>query len=114
MFIFMIYVDFYHNRQHDYNNLNVKAIVNLKGSECNIWEVFEVLDGARRNIFRKTIFGYLLDVPHLQEDRLLFHKMFFHQIRSDAVLSPNGIKWLYFRVEDMKMKLVTMMQFESV
>nr|KAJ0192975.1 hypothetical protein LSAT_V11C800449830 [Lactuca sativa] len=87
--------------QHDYNNFNVKAIV--KGSGWNIWEVFDVLDGARREIIRDTVFGYLLDVPRLQLDGLLFHKMFLHQIRSDAVLSPDGIKRLYFRVGDMKM-----------
>nr|KAJ0213842.1 hypothetical protein LSAT_V11C400162540 [Lactuca sativa] len=44
-----------------------------------------------------------LDVPRLQGDGLLFHKMFLHQIRSDAVLSPDGIKRLYFRVGDTKM-----------
>nr|KAJ0200769.1 hypothetical protein LSAT_V11C600324800 [Lactuca sativa] len=90
--------------QHDYNNFNVKAIVNLKGSGCNIWEeVFEVLHGARRDIFRRIVFGYLLDVPHLQGDVLLFHKMFLHHIRSDDVLSPDDIKRLYFRVGDTKM-----------
>ena len=89
--------------QHDYNNFNVKAIVNLKRSGCNIWEVFEVLDGVRRDIFRDTVFGYLLDVPRLQGGGLLFHKKFFHQIRPDAVLSPDGIKPLYFRVGDTKM-----------
>nr|KAJ0206012.1 hypothetical protein LSAT_V11C500243050 [Lactuca sativa] len=88
--------------QHNSNNFNVKAIVNLKGFESHIWEVFEVLDGARRDIFRQTIFCYLLDVPRLQGDGLLFHKMFLHQMRSDAVLSPDGIKRLYFRVGDVK------------
>nr|KAJ0207172.1 hypothetical protein LSAT_V11C500259060 [Lactuca sativa] len=89
--------------EHDYNNFNVKAIVNLKESECNIWEVFDVLDGARRDIFRDTVFCFLLDVPRLQGDILLFHKMFHHQIRPDVVLSPDGIKQLYFRVGDTKM-----------
>nr|KAJ0223571.1 hypothetical protein LSAT_V11C200064120 [Lactuca sativa] len=89
--------------QHDSNNFNVKAFVNLKGSVCNIWKVFDVLDGVRRDIFIQTVFGYLLDVPRLQGDGLLFHKMFLHQIRSDAVLSPDGIKRLNFRVGDMKM-----------
>nr|KAJ0224067.1 hypothetical protein LSAT_V11C200081670 [Lactuca sativa] len=59
----------------------MKAIVNLKGSGGNIWEVFEVLDGVRRAIFRDTVFGYFIDVPRLQGDALLFHKMFLHQIR---------------------------------
>nr|KAJ0199627.1 hypothetical protein LSAT_V11C600321070 [Lactuca sativa] len=75
--------------QHDSNNFNVKATVNLKGS--------------RRDIFRQTVFGYLLDVPCLLGDGLLFHKMFLHQIRSGAVLSLDGIKQLYFRVGDTKM-----------
>nr|KAJ0215112.1 hypothetical protein LSAT_V11C300123180 [Lactuca sativa] len=85
--------------QHDSNNFNVKAIVNLKGSGCNIWEI--VSDVI---FFRQTIFGYLLDVP--QGDRLLFQKMFLHQMRSDAILSPDGIKRLYFRVGDTKMVYV--------
>nr|KAJ0216994.1 hypothetical protein LSAT_V11C300113920 [Lactuca sativa] len=65
--------------------------------------VFEVLDGVRRAIFRDTIFGYFMDVPRLQGDTLLFHKMFLHQIRPDPVLSPDGIKRLYFRVGNTKM-----------
>nr|KAJ0213468.1 hypothetical protein LSAT_V11C400204660 [Lactuca sativa] len=76
--------------QHDFSYFNVKAIVNLK-------------DGVRRDIFRDTVFGYLLDVPRLQWDGLLFHKIFLHQIRSDPVLSPDGIKRLYFRVGNTKM-----------
>nr|KAJ0191843.1 hypothetical protein LSAT_V11C800447440 [Lactuca sativa] len=56
-----------------------------------------------RDIFRQTVFGYLLDVPHLKGDGLLFHKMFLHQIRPDDVFSPDGIKQLYFRVGDTKM-----------
>nr|KAJ0207526.1 hypothetical protein LSAT_V11C500263170 [Lactuca sativa] len=74
--------------QHDFSYFNVKAIVNLKGS---------------RDIFRDTIFGYLLDVTRLQGDVLLFHKMFLHQIRPDPILSPDGIKRLYFRVGNTKM-----------
>nr|KAJ0202919.1 hypothetical protein LSAT_V11C500243220 [Lactuca sativa] len=81
----------------------MKAIVNLKGSDGNIWEVFEVLDDVRRAIFRDTVFGYFMDVPRLQGDALLFHKMFLHQIRPDPVLSPDGIKRLYFRVGNTKM-----------
>nr|KAJ0217895.1 hypothetical protein LSAT_V11C300127150 [Lactuca sativa] len=54
----------------------MKAIVNLKGSGSNIWEVFEVLDDVRRAIFRDTVFGYFIDVPRLQGDALLFHKIF--------------------------------------
>nr|KAJ0190201.1 hypothetical protein LSAT_V11C800424510 [Lactuca sativa] len=88
---------------HDFSYFNVKAIVNLKGSGCNIWDVFEVLDGVRHDIFKDTVFGYLLDVPRLQGDGLLFHKMFLHQIRPDLVLSPDGIKRLYFRVGNTKM-----------
>nr|KAJ0208605.1 hypothetical protein LSAT_V11C400183800 [Lactuca sativa] len=97
--------DYFNNpaNMHDFNYFNVKAIVNLKGSGCNIWEVFEVLDGVRRDIFRDIVFGYLLDVPRLQGDGLLFHKMFIHQIRPDPVLSPDGIKQLYFRVGNTKM-----------
>ena len=74
-----------------HNDTNVKAVVNLKGSGCNIWETFETLKGT---------FGYLLDVPQLQGDGLLFHKMFLHQIQPGAVLSPDGIKRLYFKVGD--------------
>nr|KAJ0205931.1 hypothetical protein LSAT_V11C500242790 [Lactuca sativa] len=78
--------------QHDFSYFNVKTIVNLKGSDCNIWKVFEVLDCVRCDIFRDTVFGYLLDVPRLQEDGLLFHKMFIHQIRSDPSRQyENGI-----------------------
>ncbi|XP_052625609.1 uncharacterized protein LOC111912119 [Lactuca sativa] len=83
--------------------MNTKAFANLKGSGGNIWEVFEVLDDARRAIFRNTVFGYFIDVPRLQGDALLFHKMFLHQIRPDPVLSPDGIKRLYFRVGNTKM-----------
>nr|KAJ0189985.1 hypothetical protein LSAT_V11C800417690 [Lactuca sativa] len=89
--------------RHDFSFINMKAIVNLKGSGGNIWEVFEVLDDVRRAIFRDTVFGYFIDVPRLQGDALLFHKMFLHQIRSDPVLSPDGIKRLYFRVGNTKM-----------
>nr|KAJ0219349.1 hypothetical protein LSAT_V11C300133980 [Lactuca sativa] len=99
---------------HDYNNFNVKGIVNLKRSGCNIWEVFEVLDGVRRDIFKDIVFGYLLDIPRLQGDGLLFYKMFLHQIRTNVVLSPDGIKWLYFRVCDTKMKLMIPMQLDFV
>nr|KAJ0194658.1 hypothetical protein LSAT_V11C700385420 [Lactuca sativa] len=66
---------------HDFNNFNMKTIVNLKG--------------LGRDIFKDTVFGYLLDVPRLQGDGLLFHKMFLHQIRPDAVLSPDEIKRQY-------------------
>nr|KAJ0191482.1 hypothetical protein LSAT_V11C800409240 [Lactuca sativa] len=83
--------------------MNTKAFANLKGSGGNIWEVFEVLDDARRAIFRDTVFGYFIDVPRLQGDALLFHKMFLHQIRPDPVLSPDRIKHLYFRVGNTKM-----------
>nr|KAJ0212612.1 hypothetical protein LSAT_V11C400208520 [Lactuca sativa] len=76
---------------HDFNNFNVKATVNLKGSGCNIWKVFEVLYDVSRDIFKDTVFGYLLDVPRIQGDGLLFHKMYLHQIRPDVVLSPDGI-----------------------
>lgn len=62
-----------------------------------------MLHGVRRDIFRDTVFDYLLDVPRLQGDELLFHKIFLYQIRPDAVLSPDGIKRLYFRVGDTKM-----------
>nr|KAJ0214426.1 hypothetical protein LSAT_V11C400210130 [Lactuca sativa] len=58
---------------------------------------------CQRDIFRDIVFGYLLDVPRLQGDELLFHKMFLHQIQLDPVLSPDGIKRLYFRVCDTKM-----------
>ncbi|KAL7594372.1 hypothetical protein Lser_V15G27863 [Lactuca serriola] len=88
---------------HDFSLMNTKAFANLKGSSGNIWEVFEVLDDARRAIFRDTVFGYFIDVPRLQGDALLFHKMFLHQIRPDPVLSPDGIKRLYFRVGNTKM-----------
>nr|KAJ0214552.1 hypothetical protein LSAT_V11C400165640 [Lactuca sativa] len=88
---------------HDFSLMNTKAFANLKGSGGNIWEVFEVLDDARRAIFRNTVFGYFIDVPRLQGDALLFHKMFLHQIRPDPVLSPDGIKRLYFRVGNTKM-----------
>nr|KAJ0219184.1 hypothetical protein LSAT_V11C300108670 [Lactuca sativa] len=88
---------------HDLSFINTKAFANLKGSDGNIWEVFEVLDDARRAIFRDTVFGYFIDVPRLQGDTLLFHKMFLHQIRPDPVLSPDGIKRLYFRVGNTKM-----------
>nr|KAJ0187480.1 hypothetical protein LSAT_V11C900497010 [Lactuca sativa] len=81
----------------------MKAFANLKGSGGNIWEVFEVLDDARHAIFRDTVFGYFIDVPRLQGDALLFHKMFLHQIRPDPILSPDGIKRLYFRVGNTKM-----------
>ncbi|XP_052626025.1 uncharacterized protein LOC128133054 [Lactuca sativa] len=33
---------------HDFSLMNTKAFANLKGSGGNIWEVFEVLDDARR------------------------------------------------------------------
>nr|KAJ0206937.1 hypothetical protein LSAT_V11C500262850 [Lactuca sativa] len=89
--------------QHDPNNVNVKVIVNLKGSGCNIWEVFQVLEDVRRHLFRATVFGYLLDGDRLQGDELLFHKMFLYQIRPDAVVSSDGVKQLYFRVGDTKM-----------
>ena len=62
-----------------------------------------MLHGARCKSFRQTVFGYLLDVPHLQGDELMFHKMFLHQLWSDAIVSPDGIKRLYFRVWDAKM-----------
>nr|KAJ0215562.1 hypothetical protein LSAT_V11C300131640 [Lactuca sativa] len=39
---------------HDFSLMNTKAFANLKGSGGNIWEVFEVLDDARRAIFRDT------------------------------------------------------------
>nr|KAJ0222219.1 hypothetical protein LSAT_V11C200092620 [Lactuca sativa] len=84
-------------------NLNVKVVVNLKGSGCNIWEVLEVLHGARRESFRQNVFGYLLDVPRLQRDVLIFHKMFLHQLRLDVVVSLDGIKRLYLRLGDTKM-----------
>nr|KAJ0201149.1 hypothetical protein LSAT_V11C600316790 [Lactuca sativa] len=87
---------------HHFSLMNTKAFANLKGSGGNIWEVFEVLDDARRAIFRATVFGYFIDVPRLQGDALLFHKMFLHQIRPDPVLSPDGIKRLYFRVGNTK------------
>nr|KAJ0215809.1 hypothetical protein LSAT_V11C300143030 [Lactuca sativa] len=77
---------------HDFSLMNTKAFANLKGSGGNIWEVFEVLDDVRRAIFRNTVFGYFIDVPRLQGDALLFHKMFLHQIRPDLVLSPDEIK----------------------
>ncbi|KAL7594647.1 hypothetical protein Lser_V15G29007 [Lactuca serriola] len=83
--------------------INMKAFANLKGSGGNIWEVFKVLDDARRAIFRDTVFGYFIVVPLLQGDALLFHKMFLHQIRPDPILSPDGIKRLYFRVGNTKM-----------
>nr|KAJ0198757.1 hypothetical protein LSAT_V11C600301130 [Lactuca sativa] len=89
--------------KHDLSFINTKAFVNLKGSGGNICEVFEVLDDDRRAIFRDTVFGYFIDVPRLQGDALLFHKMFHHQIRSDPVLSPDRIKRLYFRVGNTKM-----------
>nr|KAJ0202202.1 hypothetical protein LSAT_V11C600321410 [Lactuca sativa] len=88
---------------HDFSFINTKAFANLKGLGGNIWEVFEVLDDARRAIFRDTVFGCFIDVPRLQGDALLFHKMFLHQIRPDPVLSPDGIKRLYFRVGNTKM-----------
>nr|KAJ0211975.1 hypothetical protein LSAT_V11C400164980 [Lactuca sativa] len=88
---------------HDFSFINMKAFANLKGSGGNIWEVFEVLDDGRRAIFRDTVFGYFIDVPRLQGDALLFHKMFLHQIRPDPVLSSDGIKRLYFRVGNTKM-----------
>ncbi|KAL7614258.1 hypothetical protein Lser_V15G09125 [Lactuca serriola] len=88
---------------HDFSLMNTKAFANLKGSGGNIWEVFEVLDDVRRAIFRDTVFGYFIDVPRLQGDALLFHKMFIHQIRPNPVLSPDGIKRLYFRVGNTKM-----------
>ena len=81
-------------------DVNVKAVVNLKGSGCNIWETFEILKGVRREMFRNTVFGHLLDVPQLQGDGLLFHKTFLHQIQPDAVVSPDGIKRLYFKIKD--------------
>nr|KAJ0214171.1 hypothetical protein LSAT_V11C400212800 [Lactuca sativa] len=62
-----------------------------------------MLDGVRRDIFRDIVFGCLLDVPRLQGDELLFYKMFLHQIRPDPILSSDGIKQLYFRVDDTKM-----------
>nr|KAJ0218406.1 hypothetical protein LSAT_V11C300147910 [Lactuca sativa] len=88
---------------HDFSLMNTKVFANLKGSGGNIWEVFEVLDDVRRAIFRNTVFGYFIDVPRLQGDALLFHKMFLHQIRPNPVLSPDGIKRLYFRVGNTKM-----------
>nr|KAJ0228088.1 hypothetical protein LSAT_V11C100012970 [Lactuca sativa] len=94
--------DVFHNA-HYFSFINMKAFVNLKGLGGNIWEVFEVLDDARRAIFRDTVFGYFIDVPRLQGDALLFHKMFLHQIRPDPVLAPDGIKRLYFRVGNTKM-----------
>nr|KAJ0213533.1 hypothetical protein LSAT_V11C400169660 [Lactuca sativa] len=39
---------------HDFSFINMKAFANLKGSGSNICEVFEVLDDARRAIFRDT------------------------------------------------------------
>nr|KAJ0186415.1 hypothetical protein LSAT_V11C900463610 [Lactuca sativa] len=39
---------------HEFSLMNTKAFANLKGSGGNIWEVFEVLDDARRAIFRDT------------------------------------------------------------
>nr|KAJ0204711.1 hypothetical protein LSAT_V11C500278910 [Lactuca sativa] len=39
---------------HDFSFINMKAFANLKGSGGNIWEVFVVLDDARRVIFRDT------------------------------------------------------------
>nr|KAJ0197221.1 hypothetical protein LSAT_V11C700346700 [Lactuca sativa] len=39
---------------HHFSLMNTKAFANLKGSDGNIWEVFEVLDDARRAIFRDT------------------------------------------------------------
>nr|KAJ0188898.1 hypothetical protein LSAT_V11C900483480 [Lactuca sativa] len=89
--------------KHDLSFINTKAFANLKDSGGNICKVFEVLDDARRVIFRDTVFGYFIDVPRLQGDALLFHKIFLHQIRPDPVLSPDGIKRLYFRVGNTKM-----------
>nr|KAJ0209371.1 hypothetical protein LSAT_V11C400177930 [Lactuca sativa] len=80
------------DEKHDFSLMNTKAFANLKGSGGNIWEVFEVLDDVRRAIFRDTVFGYFIDIPRLQGDALLFHKMFLHQIRPNPVLSPDGIK----------------------
>nr|KAJ0218149.1 hypothetical protein LSAT_V11C300132850 [Lactuca sativa] len=85
------------------NFYQYESICELKRLGRNIWEVFEVLDDARRAIFRDTVFGYFINVPRLQGDALLLHKMFLHQIRPDPILSPNGIKRLYFRVGNTKM-----------
>nr|KAJ0207278.1 hypothetical protein LSAT_V11C500247110 [Lactuca sativa] len=49
------------------------------------------------------MFGYLLDVPQLQGDWLLFHKMFLYQLRPDAIVSPDSIKRLYFKLGDTKL-----------
>nr|KAJ0199258.1 hypothetical protein LSAT_V11C600304770 [Lactuca sativa]KAJ0201377.1 hypothetical protein LSAT_V11C600304820 [Lactuca sativa] len=85
---------------HHFSLMNTKAFANLKGSGGNIWEVFEVLDDARRAIFRDTFFGYFIDIPRLQGDALLFHKMFLHQIRPDPVLSPDGIKHKWNKIHN--------------
>nr|KAJ0192111.1 hypothetical protein LSAT_V11C800402280 [Lactuca sativa] len=69
---------------HDLSFINTKAFANLKGSGGNIWEVFEVLDDARRAIFRDTVFGYFIDVPRLQGDDYCFIKCSF--IRSGRTL----------------------------
>ena len=78
-------------------------MVNLKGPGCNIWETFEQLNAPRCEEFRRTILVFLLDVPSLQGDELLFHKMFLHQIRQDTILSLDDIKRMYFKMGDTKM-----------
>nr|KAJ0211766.1 hypothetical protein LSAT_V11C400192830 [Lactuca sativa] len=59
--------------QHDFSYFNVKAIVNLKGSGYNIWEVFEVLDGVRHDIFRDTIWIYEM-LPAVRACRFVLRK----------------------------------------
>nr|KAJ0220538.1 hypothetical protein LSAT_V11C200071330 [Lactuca sativa] len=99
----MTQIPFSHLVLFQHNHKNVKVVVKLKGSGCNIWETFEQLNVARREAFRRTVFGFLLDVHSLQGDRLLFHKMFLHQIHADTVLSLDDIQRSYFKVGDTQM-----------
>nr|KAJ0210663.1 hypothetical protein LSAT_V11C400194670 [Lactuca sativa] len=73
---------------HDYNNFNVKAIVNLKGSRCNIRERYGIwLLVGRPSFTRKRIV-----VPQNVSPSDTVGRCFISRI-----------KRLYFRVGDMKM-----------
>ncbi|CAI9269240.1 unnamed protein product [Lactuca saligna] len=69
--------------------------LSVKASCHKLHKVFNRLNGPVRDLFSKTSFGYLLDLPNQCGDELLIYGLLLHMLRPTA--ETDAIERLYFR-----------------
>ncbi|KAL7585420.1 hypothetical protein Lser_V15G44461 [Lactuca serriola] len=84
-----------HPKNNQLPNKSMMGHLSVKASCHKLHEVLSRLNKPVRDLFSKTSFGYLLDLPAQSGEGLLIHRLLLHMLRPTAEM--DAAERLYFR-----------------